>query len=217
MCNYIILWPAGIGRGCAEGEITSTSLPQFARKWQQWQNTQAAVLATSNSKLYVTFQPILSWHFKCAEQASNSSSYGFRLHVRDKKTKKEKEIVAVTHIIGSPIQMQSIKQKLELVILQKEQNTTYLQIGNSLAFYTVELVACCFKACTVTDAAKMALSMSFLVARSSVTVVLASCAGTKRAALSALARWDRGSKRGGLFFGRTQRLPGRMVHWSHSP
>lgn len=30
--------------------------------------------------------------------------------------------------------MQSIKQKLELVILQKEQNIKYLQGGSSLAF-----------------------------------------------------------------------------------
>lgn len=59
--------------------------------------------------------------------------------------------------------MQSIKQKLELVILQKEQNIKYLQGGSSLAFYAVELVARCFKACTVTDTAKTALSMGFLV------------------------------------------------------
>lgn len=111
--------------------------------------------------------------------------------------------------------MQSIKQKLELVILQKEQNIKYLQGGSSLAFYAVELVARCFKACTVTDTAKTALSMGFLVTQSSALVALARCAGTKRegsAAVSALARWDRGSKRGELCSGRTQRLRGRMGH-----
>jgi len=57
--------------------------------------------------------------------------------------------------------------------------------------------------------------MGFLVTQSSALVALARCAGTKRegsAAANALAKWDRGSKRGGLCSGRTQRLRGRMVH-----
>lgn len=46
-------------------------------------------------------------------------------HVYKKKKKKIKG--AVTHVIASPIQMQSLKQDMELVMLQKERNVKYFQ------------------------------------------------------------------------------------------
>lgn len=58
--------------------------------------------------------------------------------------------------------MQSIKQNLELVILQKEQNVKYFQGGNNVTFYIADLVAHCFKASTVTVAPKTALNVRFV-------------------------------------------------------
>lgn len=65
----------------------------------------------------------------------------------------------MTHVIESPIQVQSIKQNLELLILQKEQNVKYFQGRNNLTFYIADLVAHCFKACTVTVATKTAVNV----------------------------------------------------------
>lgn len=90
------------------------------------------------------FQPILLWHFECAEQASGSSSCGFRSHVPKKK--KNQKIVAVTHVIESPIQMQSLKQDMEFIMLQKERNVKYFQGRNNLTFYTMD----CFKLSSAT-------------------------------------------------------------------
>ena len=80
------------GSGCVQGEATATSLPQLTRRWQQGQHTRAALLALSNSKLNITFQPILLWHFEGAEQAQGSSSCGFRLHIVTKRKKRKKKI-----------------------------------------------------------------------------------------------------------------------------
>lgn len=61
-------------------------------------------------------------------------------HMYQKK-KKNQKIVAVTHVIESPIQMQSLKQDMEFVMLQKERNVKYFQGRNNLTFYTMD----CFK------------------------------------------------------------------------
>lgn len=63
----------------------------------------------------------------------------------------------MTHVVESPIQMQSIKQNLELVILQKIQNVKYFQDRKNLTFYAVDLAAHCFEACAVSVATKTAI------------------------------------------------------------
>lgn len=80
----------------------------------------------------------------------------------------------MTHVIESPIQMQSIKQNLELVTLQKEQDVKYFQGRNNLAFYIVD----CFKACAVSDATKTVLNVRFVFVQNSALTVLPKPAGS---------------------------------------
>lgn len=71
-----------------------------------------------------------------------------------KNNSKDSCRVAVTHVIASPIQMQSLREDMGLVMLQKERNVKYFQSRSNLTFYTVD----CFKCNSVT--LKLVLSLT---------------------------------------------------------
>lgn len=95
------------------------------------------LLATNSSKLNVWnehFSPFccgtLSAQSKLQAPAVVDSGHMYKKKIQRK--------VAVTHVIASPIQMQSLTEDMELVMLQKEQNVKYFQSRNNLIFYIVD-------------------------------------------------------------------------------
>lgn len=97
------------------------------------------------------------------------ASFGLQqlwIQITRKKNQKKQRIVAVTHVIASPIWVHSIKQDMELVMLQKEENVKYFQSRNNLTY-----IVDCFKhssatlkPCAVIDSTESALNRRFVLA-----------------------------------------------------